>query len=279
VVNGLNGVAANTGFALALSLTVPLSRTALGWRGTLIIFALACVALCLAWAAVGKENPLQGSVTAKTADAADGKIVTYLDVWKMKETWLIALCFTGPVVLYVTFALWLPTFYREQFHMEMAQAARYCSIILYAGIPSAIVCGFLAQKIGLRRPFLILGGALAGTAAFGVFLCASPIVIVVSAALLGVGLFIPTASLMTLLMELKGTTPRHVTLIAGTMVSSCYVVASVVPNVVGWLSDKTGSFVPSFVALTLFSWGVVLGGILLPETGPRCSRPARSIPA
>jgi cyanate permease len=95
-----------------------------------------------------------------------------------------------------------------------------------------------------------------------------------SAILLGVALFIPTAAITTLLMELPGVTPRHVGLIMGTMFSFCYVVSAFAPSLVAVLRERTGSFVPGFVVLTVFSWVIFAAGVLLPETGPR-ARPAR----
>ena len=91
----------------------------------------------------------------------------------------------------------------------------------------------------------------------------------ISAVLLGIGLFIPTAAIATLLMELPGMTPRHVSLIMGTMFSFCYVVSAFAPNLVAFLRDKTGSFVPGFVVLTVLSWVIFVAGFLLPETGPK----------
>jgi hypothetical protein len=75
---------------------------------------------------------------------------------------------------------------------------------------------------------------------------------------LGVALFIPAASYATLLMELPGVTPRHVSLMMGTMISFCYVISAFAPTLVGAFRDRTGSFVPGFVAVTVFSW-VILG--------------------
>ena len=93
--------------------------------------------------------------------------------------------------------------------------------------------------------------------------------------LLGTALFIPTASLVTLIMELKGTTPRHVALISSTMISFCYILNSFIPNLVGKVADQTGSFVPGFIGLTLFSFISVLAGYLLPETGPKAKSPGQ----
>lgn len=271
IVNGLNGVAANTGFALALSLTLPLSQTELGWRGTLILYSLLSLALLAAWFLIAREGQSHKVQSATASALAE----TYGSVWKMKETWLITLAFTGPVAIYLCFALWLPTYYKEQFHFDIAQAAKFSSISLYMGIPSAIVSSFLARSLGIRRPFLIWGGLLSSTAALGTFLFSSPLIIGVSAVLFGIGLFVPTASLTTLIMELKGATPRRVALISGTMVSVCYLINSILPNLIGWLSDRLGTFVPGFIFLVLLNLGVVVAGIFLPETGPGRQRIAQ----
>ena len=266
-VNAWNGVAVNTGIAVTMYVSTPLAETSLGWRGTLLLFGGANVAMFVAWAVLGKERQ---AAPAKAAQAAAPEApVRYMDVWKLKETWLATLAFTGAVALYLSFSNWLPTFYQEQFHFEKTASAQYSGIVNLAGIPSAIICGYLTKKLGVRRPFLIVGGLVTGTVAFGMFLSSSPVVIMVSAVLLGFGLFIPTAAIATLLMELPGVTPRHVSLIMGTMFSFCYVVSAFAPNLVAFLRDKTGSFVPGFVVLTVLSWVIFVAGFLLPETGPK----------
>ena len=273
-VNAWNGVAANTGIAVAMYATTPLAGTALGWRGTLLVFGALNAAMLVAWALLGRENQAAAAQRAGGARRS-GARVGYADVWRMKETWLASLAFTGAVALYLSFSYWLPTFYRESFHFERAAASQYSGVVNLAGIPSAIFCGYLTQRLGVRRPFLLVGGAVVGTVAFGMFLVDSPAVIMISAILLGVALFIPTAAITTLLMELPGVTPRHVGLMMGTMFSFCYVVSAFAPSLVALLRERTGSFVPGFVVLTVFSWVIFAAGLLLPETGPR-ARAARA---
>ena len=274
-VNAWNGVAVNTGIAITMYTTPPLAATSLGWKGTLLVFGAANVAMFFLWAAFGRERKAEAGPAAQAqAPAAE---VSYLDVWKLKETWLASLAFTGAVALYLSFSTWLPTFYQEAFHFERAAAARYSGIVNLAGIPSAIVCGYLTKTLGVRRPFLIVGGLVTGTVAFGMFLSGNPAVIMASAVLLGIGLFIPTAAITTLLMELPGITPRHVSLIMGTMFSFCYVVSAFAPNLVAFLHDKTGSFVPGFAVLTVLSWVIFIAGFFLPETGPK-ARPKAPAP-
>lgn len=278
MVNSWNGVAVNTGIAIAMYTTAPLSGTSLGWKGTLLVFAAANIAMFVAWAVLGRDrqSPAPAQAAAKAADPE--KPVRYMDVWRLKETWLASLAFTGAVALYLSFSTWLPTFYQTQFHFEKTASAQYSGIVNLAGLPSAILCGYLTKKLGVRRPFLIVGGLVTGSVAFGMFLVNSPAVIMVSAVLLGIGLFIPTAAITTLLMELPGITPKHVSLIMGTMFSFCYVVSAFAPNLVAFLQSLTGSYVPGFVVLTIGSWVIFIAGFLLPETGPGAKKP-QSLPA
>ncbi len=270
LVNAFNGVAVNTGIALTMYLTAPLSQ-AIGWRAALGVYGGVHVLLLVAWAILGRENaPSTSAASDPSANKSESETgaIGYRDVWRRRELWLATLAFTGAVTLYLSFSFWLPKYYQEQFHFTRAEASQYSGIINLAGIPSALACGVLTHRLGVRRPFVIVGGLVTGVAAFGMYLSSSPAVIMASAVVLGVSLFIPTAATLTLLMELPGVTPRHVSLMAGTMFTVCYLVSSIAPKAVAFLRDTTGSFVPGFVALTVFSWVIFGAGLLLPETGP-----------
>jgi cyanate permease len=268
IVNAFNNVAVNTGITVTLFATVPLSN-ALGWKHTLMAYGLLSVALCVAWALLGRERTVEGPAAA--AEAAE---VTYMEVWKLRETWLIALSFAGPLALYLAFNTWLPKHYMEAFHMTKAVASQYTGLFNLIGIPAAITAGFLTKKLGVRRPFIIGSGIVMGFAAFGMFLAPSPAYITVAAVALGTALFTYVAPLFTIPMELPGMTSRHVSLMMGTVFSFAYLFSSLSPVLVGWLHDTTGSFLPGLAIWAAFSWVLALGGLLLPETGPKAKLPA-----
>lgn len=274
LVNGFNNVAVNTGITVTLFLTVPLAGM-LGWRKTLLAYGLVSVALLVAWALLGRDRATE----PPSAAAAPVETARYRDIWRMKETWLIALVFAGPLALYLSFNTWLPKYYMEAFSMTKASAAQYTGMFNLIGIPTAILAGYLTQQLGLRRPFIIGAGALIGFAAFGMFLFNNPLIILASAIVLGICLFIASSPLMTLAMELPGMTPQKISLLMGTMLSFAYVLSSIAPLVVGFLRDMTGSFVPGFTVWAVGSWVVLLAGLFLPETGPRARKPVTESPA
>jgi cyanate permease len=265
LVNALNGVAVNSGIAVAMFLTARVAGTSLGWRGTLLLFGSVNAALFVAWALLGRDREAPPKKAGEAPDAPVG----YRDVWRIRETWLCTLAFTGGVAVYLGFSYWLPTYYETELHFAKVAAGQYSGTVNLVGIPSAVVFGLLTRRLGVRRPFVIVGGILSGTAAFGMFLSSSPAVIFASALVLGVSLFIPTGAVVTAMMEAPGVTPRHMSLMMGTMFSFCYMVCSFLPTyVMALIRDATGSFVPGFVVLTVFSWVIVGAGLMLRETGP-----------
>ncbi|MNX31303.1 putative sulfoacetate transporter SauU [compost metagenome] len=264
LINAFNNVAVNTGIAVTLFTTVPLAA-AVGWRNALLVYALLSVSLMLAWAVLGRDHATMSAAGAESAPSS----VRYADVWKMKETWIIALSFAGPLALYLAFNTWLPKYYMEAFGMSKATASQFTGLFNLVGIPSAIVAGILTKHFGLRRPFIIGAGVVMGFAAFGMFLSPNPVLITVAAILLGASLFTYVSPLFTTPMELKGMTPQHVSLMMGTVFSFAYLFSSLSPVLVGLMRDATGSFVPAFAIWAVFSWVLALGGLLLPETGPQ----------
>lgn len=260
-------MAVNTGITITLFATVPLSAQ-IGWRPTLIAYAAVSVALLAAWIFIGRDK-------AQFIRAKGSEVVKYMDVWRKTETWTVALCFAGPLA----FNTWLPRYYIEAFGMTKAVASQYTGLFNLIGIPTAIVAGLFTQKLGLRRPFIIGAGVVMGFAAFGMIFFSNPILLMISATLLGRALFTYVAPLFTIPMELPGMTPQHVMLMMGTVFSFAYVFSSLSPVVVGLLGDVTGSFVPGLGVWAGFSWLLAVGGMMLPETGPGRKPKAKLEPA
>lgn len=272
IVNAFNNVAVNTGITLTLFATTPLAG-ALGWQHALLVYGGISAALAVAWAIFGRER-----VVEVKAGATEPTEVTYADVWSRRETWLIAISFAGPLALYLAFNTWLPKHFMEAYGMTKAVASSYTGLFNLVGIPSAIVFGILTRALGLRRPFIIGAGLLMGVAGFGMFLTPNPTIITISAVALGISLFAYTAPLFTIPMELPGLTSRHVSLMMGTVYSFAYMFSSLSPVVVGYMHDATHSYVLGLSIWAAFSWVLALGGLLLPETGPRAQVMTSTVP-
>lgn len=269
LVNGLNNVAVNSGITVAMFTAVPLSRE-LGWQTTLTVFGALSAGAALLWLVLGADAP--------AGEAADGprpeRTVRLRDVLRRRETWSVALAFSGPLSLYLALNTWLPTHFQTAFGLDKAQASQLTGLFNLVGIPAALVGGVVTARLGLRRPLIVAAGCVMPLGALGLCLSPDPAVRTAAAVLLGAAFFLYVSPLFTVPMELQGLTARHVALMMGVVFSVSYVASFFSPTVVGWLRDATGSFTPGFVLFALLSSSLAVGGLLLPETGPAGRRVA-----
>lgn len=267
LVNGLNNVAVNSGITVAMFTAVPLSR-GLGWQMTLTVFGALSAGAALLWLALGADAESEERAT----DASSAASVGLRDVLRRKETWGVALAFSGPLSLYLALNTWLPTHFQIAFGLEKAQASQITGLFNLVGIPAALIGGLVTTRLGLRRPLIVAAGCVMPLGALGLCLSPEPAVRTASAVLLGAAFFLYVSPLFTVPMELEGLTARHVALMMGVVFSVSYVASFFSPTLVGWLRDATGSFSPGFVVFALLSSSLAVGGLVLPETGPAARR-------
>ena len=74
--------------------------------------------------------------------------------------------------------------------------------------------------------------------------------------------------MFTVAMELPDTNPR----IAAVAIAVALTIGNFAgffgPLIVGLLADISGSYLPGLVTSSILSWSLLIGGLLLPETGP-----------
>lgn len=275
-VNAVNNVAVNTGIAATLFLTPILSKDfGWTWRDVLTLYAALSVGLFVAWVIFGREKT--ASTPAASANAANktnapanaASPATYADVWRMRETWLIAFAFTAALSLYLSLNTFLPAHFEQALSWTKEKGSFYTGLLNLIGIPTSIVVGFLSQKVGLRKPFIIVAGILMGITPWGIFLSSNEMIIIPCLLGLGVSMFTYVSPLFTIPMEMPGATPQRVGLIMGTVFSVAYTVSSFSPALVGSLKESSGSYVAGFSVWAAFAWVLLICGLLLAETGPK----------
>lgn len=273
LVNGLNNVAVNCGITVAMFVAVPMAAS-MGWKSALTYLGCTSGILALAWLILGRDGTPAAQANTVTEDAR------LSDVAKMRETWLVALAFTGPLSLYLALNTWLPTHYMNAFGLSKGDAANATGLFNLVGIPSAIVGGYLCTRLGLRRPLIIAAGLLMPVAAAGMVALPTTTMRTAASIFLGFSFFLYVAPLFTIPMELPGMTARRVALMTGIVYSVAYFVSFLSPLVVGYIRDLTGSFIPGLLLAAGVASTLALAGFLLPETGPnRADRPQKSTTA
>ena len=241
----------------------PLS-SAIGWQSTLMVFGAAMLVVGAVWVAFGRVPP----------PAAEGKVrrVSIREMARSvrsKTILLLGLADGAAFAQNLALTTWLPTYYNEVFGMSLTKAGSIVGLISIVGVVASLTGGFLSARLGVRKPFLVIPGAVVGLAGMGCFLFQNEAVIYVAIVALGVASFIYLPVLMTIPMEMKGLSEGQVAVAWATMFAVASGIAIVGPMSVGFMTDWLGSFVPGFMLWAVLSWGLLVVGLMVPETGPR----------
>jgi len=258
MINGINNVAVNAGIVTAFQL-VPGLHDSYSWRAILVAAGCLSLALSVLWFFFGSD----AATTGKKETAS------FMQVAGRKETWLIAMAFTGPLALYLALNSTLPDHFRVSFGLDAKAAGSLTSLFNLVGIPTAIFSGWITGRLGLRRPLIICAGILMPICSLG--LCFAPYQNVRLACAIGLGfsLFLYVAPLFPIPMELPGSNPAFVARLNGIVFSGAYLLSGLSPMIVGYFYDRTQSYSVGLAFFCVTSCLLGLGGWFLPETGPR----------
>ena len=241
----------------------PLS-SAIGWQSTLMVFGAAMLVVGAVWMVFGRVPP----------PAAEGK-VRRVSIREMARSvrsrtiLLLGLADGAAFAQNLALTTWLPTYYNEVFGMSLTKAGSIVGLVSIVGVVASLTGGFLSARLGVRKPFLVIPGAVVGLAGMGCFLFQNEAVIYVAIVALGIASFIYLPVLMTIPMELKGISEGQVAVAWATMFAVASGIAIVGPMSVGFMTDWLGSFIPGFMLWAVLSWGLLVVGLMVPETGPR----------
>ena len=262
VVNSLTFAAMILGIAAGTLLAVPVSRL-IGWERMLAVTAALLPAGAVLWMLLGSTPP--------TAKEGAGRLSfrEVLRALKSKTTLLIAMADGGAFGQYMALATWLPSFYSEVRGMDLARAAFVTGLMPLAGLVAVLSSGYLSARTGLRRPFVILPGLMVGLAGLGTFLVGNEILIYVSVICVGLASFFYIPPLFTIPMDIEDRSPERVAVVWATAIAMASVFGIISPMAVGFMTDAFGTYTPGFAIWSVVAFCLLLGGILLPETGPR----------
>ena len=260
LINSMNLVAVSVGITVSTFFAAPLADV-LGWRGVLSLFGGFTLAGALAWMVLGRtREEVQGTV----------QHISAREIWSVlrsRTTLLLALADVGPFAQYVALTAWLPTYYHEELGMSLSKAGFVVGLLPLAGVFTLLLGGLLALRVERRKPFLIVPGVLVGFAGFGSFLAGSTPMLYLAMILLGFCSWLYLPILFTIPMELPDMTPQRLALVWAMILTIGSTASFISPAVVGSTTDILGTYWPSFSLWAVFSWSLLLAGILLPETG------------
>jgi len=269
-VNGIGMSFVTLGNGIAFLATVPLAQY-LSLKAPIAIYAAFALVGAVTWIILGRNKQKSPEVSSAVPDQAreTRSDLSLRQILTNKAALLMTLTVTVSWSLGNAIGSWLPDYYYNVFGIPLATAS---SILAYAPVASTIASitgGLLSTRLGRRKPFLIASGFFTALFALCAVLFNYPAVIYASVFMFGISGGICISSLFTVPMEIPGMSVNSGVIVIAMMQVGGNLGNFISPLVVGALVDATGSYLPGFLTFIILSLGMVVAGILLPETGPK----------
>jgi cyanate permease len=249
------------GDVIAVGVTPYLVEAGSGWRQVFQVYGVwALLLIFLWWKFAGGEPQSMKAVTPNSSSVKRD----FAKLLKMKEVWLLTGLYFCAGGCYDTMLLWLPDILQVE-GLNPFTASLVASMLPVGFLISAIAVGAFSDKLGLRKPFILLMGVVSGPVLYLAGTMPGPAAYI-TAFLVG----LCTVGVLTLVLAVPVEMPR----LSPFLSSAFGVVSSVgnagsflLPTLVGQLRDVSGTFLLSMVVLAVVGEGMFALGLMLPETG------------
>ena len=225
---GVYATGIQLGSAIAAAVAVPLAAVLGGWRGSLIAISVASCVVALSWAVLERGGQ---------AHVRPAALVPRLP-WRSRTGWLLVAIFVAMSSSYYGLVAWLPDAYVERGWSDDAAGGLIAALSVTA-IPASFVLGWLSERHGGRRPWLI--GCALGFMLGTVALIVLPGGAYAWALLAGIAQGGCFALVMTLPLDL-GRCGVGIAALVAMMLGLGYSLGAAAPFLLGAVRDATGSF-------------------------------------
>jgi cyanate permease len=221
------------------------------WRDALVWLALATVLGLLPWALLGLREPSGSLVGAAEAPAAPRRAPA-LDLRQALRTrsfWVLAGALFAFYFYYLGVTQHLVAFVSDLGYSD-ARAAASLSFTVALGILAKLGIGLFADRVARRSALLLVFGVLA-VASWLLPGAGAPVVLVVFLALHGLAVAAENVVLPLMVGECFGV--DHLARIYGALMVALFPGGVLGPIFAGAVFDRTGSYLPAFVAFAVLN--------------------------
>lgn len=250
------------GFALGnmagLALTPILLSLLGGWRAVFRIYGIFEIVLMIVWWAFIKEHPSSPTMTQGTKTNSP---LPFKEILKQKEMWILSGLIFIAMGCFDSLSLWLPTILESK-GFTLISAGIIAALLPLGFLIASPVIGTLGDRFSRKRLILILG-LFSGPAIFLIGLDLS-ISIWVAPCLAGFFLM----GVMTIAFMIPVDNPKlspNVASVVAIISSLANLGSFILPVMVGYTRDLTGSFVLALLVLAILGEITVLLALALKE--------------
>lgn len=235
-----------------------------GWRGSFQIIGVLGLIVSGLWLALAKERtgePTQSHHSSNSSFRED-----FFQLVKVKDLWLligIQVCLLG---IYVGFLGFLPDILKERGMTEGTGMALAC--IMFAAIVANVTMPWLSDKIGKRKPFIIIFGFITALFVYivgtieGMFIWPSLII-------LGFALGAYTPLIFVIPLEVKKIGRKLIGTAGGLILCIGNIGGAIFAPIAGYLKETQGSYAPVILLFVIMATFVAILAIPMKETGTK----------
>jgi MFS family permease len=246
------------------------------WRGSFVVMGSASLVWLVVWAWYFRDDPRKhpaitdADLAALPARAASGRPpVPWLHLARrILPVTAVDFCYGWTLWLFMS---WIPTFFLENYQLNLKSSAMFTAGVLFAGVVGDTVGGVASDRLLRKTGSLVIARRSVIVAGFlGAFVFMLPVVLIhdlkTAAVCLSLAFFcaeLIVAPIWSVPMDIA---PRYAGTASGMMNTGFAVAGLVSPSSFGYLVDLTGSWVIPFIAsIVLLFCGAILALRLRPD--------------
>src|SRR5699024_1437743 len=230
----------NSGMAFGLSLGYLISSYTVGemgmsWRVPFYIIAVPVVLIGIAMAVVLKKDPKKDEQTNETAEK-----VKLGELFKNRNLVMAYITMFCAIYGFFVVVTWLPEYLEEARGITGGSVGIVSSLVPWAAIPGSIFFSMMADKLGKRRPVLLIMLPLSLISIVSIVAFDSMLVLYI--ALIAYGLFGKIGTNPVLVAVVANNAPKHAYGTAFGLFNFIGMCGSILaPYITGFLADITGT--------------------------------------
>ncbi|MNZ35746.1 putative transporter YycB [compost metagenome] len=252
--------------AIASGISVPLSRTAIGWRGSLACWVLLSVVTALCWLPLlGKNNNNVSHAKQQNIDNPTVKIASKpRSLWLSPTAWLVTVFMGLQSIMFYVGISWLPEILHER-GMSLDKAGWMLSLMQIVGMIGSFIMPLIASRTQSQQLLTAASSSLFLFGFAGIWLgttALAPLFIT----LIGLGCG-TTFSLVILFFSFRTRTAVEAAMLSGMAQSVGYLVAAIGPTLFGFIHDLSGNWDTPLATITCLTIVTISIGYLAGRKG------------
>lgn len=273
LMTGLYTSSMNGWAAIASGVSIPLSRSAWGWRGALVYWAILSTVTALSWIVLlrriggGSRSGRSSSSGRQRTDNNSNNggdrskaASTYRKtgiVWKSSIAWQVTIFMGFQSIMFYVGISWLPEILSQQ-GMSPSKAGWMLSLMQVASMVGSFLMPLIASRTQTQKGLAAASSALFLIGFGGVWL-GSPALAPLFIMAIGLGCG-TTFSLVILFFALRSRTADQAAELSGMAQSIGYLLAAVGPAFFGFIHDRSGNWAVPLAVITGLSILTILFG-------------------